>query len=103
MKPVNAIKQTLVEQGFSQPTTKEYEEKLLDVGTKVRYLYEPGELEGYQDKGERRKRSIDPIWSVDVYRIKDRYVQKQQLTLYYLNGGPKQSFVFEELQPIQDP
>ena len=31
MKPVDAIKQTLVEQGFSQPV-KEYEEKLLDVG-----------------------------------------------------------------------
>ena len=66
MKPVDAIKQTLVEQGFSQPITKEYEEKLLDIGTKVRYLYEPGELEGYQYKGERRKRSTDPIWSVDV-------------------------------------
>ena len=60
MKPVDAIKQTLVEQGFSQPV-KEYEDKLLDVGTKVRYLYEPGELEGYQYKGERRKRSADPI------------------------------------------
>ena len=88
MKPVNAIKESLVEQGFSQPT-KEYEEKLLDVGTKVRYLYEPGELEGYQYKGERRKRSTDPIWSVDVYKIKDRYVQKHQPTLYYLDGGPK--------------
>ena len=54
MKPIDAIKETLVEQGFSQPA-KEYEEKLLDVGTKVRYLYEPGELEGYQYKGERRK------------------------------------------------
>ena len=54
MKPVDAIKQTLVEQGFSQPA-KEYEEKLLDVGTKVRYLHEPGELEGYQYKDERRK------------------------------------------------
>ena len=51
MKPVDAIKQTLVEQEFSQPT-KEYKEKLLDFGTKVRYLYEPGELEGYQYKGE---------------------------------------------------
>ena len=30
MKPADAIKQTLVEQGFSQPA-KEYEEKLLDV------------------------------------------------------------------------
>ena len=102
MKPIDAIKETLVEQGFSQPT-KEYEEKLLDVGTKVRYLHESSELEGYQYKGERRKRSTDPIWSVDVYRIKDRYVQKQQPTLYYLDGGPKLSFVFEELQPILDP
>ena len=102
MKPADAIKQTLVEQGFSQPV-KEYEEKLLDVGTKVRYLYEPGELEGYQYKGERRKRSTDPIWSVGVYKIKDRYVQKHQPTLYYLDGGPKRSFVFKELQPIHDP
>ena len=60
MKRIDAKKQTLVEQGFSQPA-KEYEENLLDVGTKVRYLYEPGELEGYQYKGERRKRSTDPI------------------------------------------
>ena len=102
MKPVDAIKQTLVEQGFSQPV-REYEEKLLDVGTKVRYLYEPGELEGYQYKGERRKRSTDPIWSVDVYKIKDRYVQKHQPTLYYSDSGPKRYFVFEELQPIHDP
>ena len=54
MKPVDAIKQTLVKQGFSQPV-KDYEEKLLDVGTKVRYLHEPGELEGQQYGGERRK------------------------------------------------
>ena len=102
MRPVDAIKQTLVEQGFSQPV-KEYKEKLLNIGTKVRYLYEPGELEGYQYKGERKKRSTDPIWSVDVYKIKDRYVQKHQPTLYYLDGGPKRSFAFEELQQIQDP
>ena len=69
MKPIDAIKETLVRQGFSQPI-KNYEEKLLDVGTKVRYLYEPGELEGQIYKGQRVKRSTDPIWSVDVYRIK---------------------------------
>ena len=92
MKPVDAIK-----------PVREYEEKLVDVGTKVRYLYEPGELEGYQYKGERRKQSTDPIWSADVYKVEDRYVQKHQPTLYYLDGGPKQSFVFEELQPIHDP
>ena len=55
IKPVNAIKLTSVKQGFSQPV-KDYEEKLLDVGTKVRYLYEPGELEGYRYGGERRKK-----------------------------------------------
>ena len=60
MKPIDAIKQTLVKQGFSQPI-KEYEGNLLDVGTKVRYLYEPGELEGQQYGDERRKRSTDPI------------------------------------------
>ena len=102
MKPVDAIKKTLVEQGFSQPV-REYEEKLLNVGTKVRYLYEPGELEGYQFKGERRKRPTNPIWSVNVCKIKDRYVQKHQPTLYYLDGGPKRYFIFEELQPIHDP
>ena len=100
MKPIDAIKQTLVEQGFSQPV-KEHEEKLLDVNTKVRYLYQAGELEGYQYKGERRKRSTDPIWSVDVYKIKDRYVQKQQPTLYYLDGGPKRSFVLKSYSPFR--
>ena len=100
MKPIDAIKETLVKQGFSQPF-KNYKEKLLDVGTKVRYLYEPGELEGLQHGGERRKRSTDPIWSVDMYKIKDRYVRKLQPMLYYLDGGPKRSFIFEELQPIQ--
>ena len=84
MKPVDAIKETLVKQGFSQPV-KKYEEKLLGVGTKVRYLYEPGELEGQIYKGQRVKRSTDPSWSLNVYRIKDRYVQKQQPTSYYLD------------------
>ena len=101
MKPIDAIKETLVNQGFSQPV-KDYERKLLDIANKVRYLYEPGELEGQQYRGERIKRFADPIWLVDVYKIKDRYVQKHQPMLYYLEGGPKQSFVSEELQQIQD-
>ena len=54
MKPVDVIKETLVEQEFSQPA-KEYEEKLRDLGTKVRYLYESGESEGLFYEGERRK------------------------------------------------
>ena len=55
MKPIDAIKETLVRQGFSQPV-KNYKEKPIDIGTKVRYLYEPGELEGQQYGGERRRR-----------------------------------------------
>ena len=81
MKPIDSIKEALVRQEFLQPV-KNYEEKLLDVGTKVRYLYEPGELEGQQYGGERKRRSTDPIWSVDVYKIKDRYIKEYQPTLY---------------------
>ena len=44
MKPIDTMKETLVRQGFSLPI-KNYKEKLLDVGTKVRYVYEPGGLD----------------------------------------------------------
>ena len=56
---------------------------------KVRYLYEPGELERQQYGDERRRRSTDPIWSVDVCKIKDRHIKEYQPTLYYLDDGPK--------------
>ena len=56
MKPIDAMKQTLVKQGFSQ-TIKNDKEKLINVGTKVRYLYEPGQvIEGQQYGGERKKK-----------------------------------------------
>ena len=101
MKPIDAIKQTLVKQGVSQ-SIKNDKEKLINIGTKVRYLYEPGELDG-QYGGERRRKSTDLIWSVDVRKIGERYIKEYQPTLYYLDGGPKLSFIFEELQLIQDP
>ena len=69
MKPIDAIKETLVRQGFVQPV-KNYDKKLIDVGTKVRYFYESGDLEGQQCGNERRRRSIDLIWSVYVYKLK---------------------------------
>ena len=102
MRPIDAIKETLVRQRFSQPA-KNYEEKLIEIGRKVRYLYEPGELEGQQYGCERRRRSTDSTLSVDVYKIKDRCIEEYQPIIYYLDGSPKRSFVFEELQPIQDP
>ena len=70
MKTIDAIKQTLIRQ-----------EKLIDVSTKVRYLNEPGELQGQKYRGERRRRSTDPIWSLDVYKIKDIYIKECQRTL----------------------
>ena len=73
MKPIDAIKQTLVKQGFSQPV-KVYEENYLMLVQRWDIFYESHELEGYWYGGERRKRSTDPIWSVDVYKIKDRYI-----------------------------
>ena len=74
MKPIDAIKETSVRHGFSQ-AVKNYGEKLIDFGAKVRYPYEPGELDGQQCGGE-RKRSTDPVWSVDFYKIKDRYIKR---------------------------
>jgi hypothetical protein len=57
----------------------------------VRYLYQPGELEG----GERR-RSTDPIWSLDIYRIERAVMKPGEPILYYLNGI-KRGFVHQEL------
>ena len=91
MKPIDTIKQTFVKQGFSQPV-KNLEEKLID-----------DELEGQQYGGKEEEDLLTYIWLVDVNIIKDRYIKEYQPTFYYLDGGPKRSFVFEELQPIQDP
>ena len=45
MKPINAMKQTLVKQGFSQPVNN-YEEKLIDISTKVNRVREVREEGG---------------------------------------------------------
>ena len=60
--PLEAIKLPEVKQICS---TKSRPESLLPPGIKVRYLYQPGELEG----GEQR-RATDPIWSLDTYKIR---------------------------------
>ena len=62
--PLEAIKLPEVKH-LSSKSTKSRPESLLPRGVKVRYLYQPGELEG----GERR-RATDPIWSLDLYEIR---------------------------------
>ena len=96
--PLEAIKLSEVKQISSSKSTKSRPESLLPRGTKVRYLYQPGELEG----GERR-RATDPIWSLDFYEIRQVFKSNNNSPIvYYLHDSnsspaPKRGFVREEL------
>ena len=96
--PLEAIKLPEVKHLSS---SKSRPESLLPRGVKVRYLYQPGELEG----GERR-RATDPIWSLDFYEIRQVMPHSQPI-VYYLHHGtkslaPKRGFVREELLVVPD-
>ena len=93
MKPATAIKKKNV---YAEPSTKYLRpvglnEKKLPSIVMVRYLYEPGELEGGT------KRATDPIWSLKVYNLERSFAKPDQPVLYYLHDGPKRGFVREEL------
>ena len=63
----------------------------------MRYLYQPGELEG---GGKRR--ATDPIWSLDIHKI-DYHIVTQGIRVYYLKApAPKRGFVKEELLIVPD-
>ena len=63
----------------------------------VRYLYQPGELEG---GGKRR--ATDPIWSLDIHKI-DYHIVTQGIRVYYLKApAQKRGFVKEELLIVPD-
>ena len=87
-KPSDAIKAKLVQQHIKPISSK----AILQDDVLVRYLYEPGELEG----GNTR-RATDPIWSVTIHSISHVIQRPNQPALYYLVDGPKRSFVLEEL------
>jgi len=92
-KPAEAIKEKAV---YSKPSTpylrpvRKNEKKLLS-GVSVRYLYQPGKLEG----GGRK--ATDPIWSLKVFNIERSITKPNEPVLYYLRDGPKRGFVREEL------
>ena len=95
-KPVDAIKEKTVP---SKPSTSflrlvGVNEKKLPSGLSVRYLYQPGELEGG------RRRATDPIWSLNVYEIEKIMIKPDAPVIYYLLDGPKRWFVREELLVI---
>ena len=96
--PLEAIKLPEVKHLSS---SKSRPERLLPRGVKVRYLYQPGELEG----GERR-RATDPIWSLHFYEIRQVMPHSQPI-VYYLHDSnsspaPKRGFVREELLVVPD-
>jgi len=66
----------------------------LPSGAGVRFLYQPGELEGGQ-----RRRATDAIWSLKVYRLGRSATKPGEPVLYYLQGddAPRRGFVREEL------
>jgi len=92
-KPAKAIKEKTVSAKPSTPYLRPVgvNEKKLPSGVSVRYLYQPGELEG----GGRR--ATDPIWSLKVFNIEKSITKPNEPVLYYLRDGPKRGFVREEL------
>ena len=88
-KPTVAIKEKNV---YAKPSTPYLRpvgerEKKLPFLVNVRYLYQPGELEGGV------KRATDPIWSLKVFNIERSFTKPNQPVLYYLHDGPKRGFV----------
>ena len=96
LKPVEAIKMDSIPVVLQQSSVA----PALEPRTIVRYLYEPGELEG------QRYRATDPIWSIYTYQILDRWDFPGQPSIYHLTAPdsspppPKRSFVREELQVV---
>ena len=80
---------------YNRPVS--FDEVRLSPFSKVRYLFAPGEYEG----GERR-RATDPVWSLEIFELSHSKVSPDQPVMYYLSGGPKRSFVREELQVVPE-
>ena len=77
-KPADTIKQKTV---FARPSTPYFRpveavEKVLPPNVVVRYLFQPGELEGGV------QRATDPIWSLKTFRI-DRAMTKHNQPFIY--------------------
>jgi hypothetical protein len=96
-KPSDAIKTKSVTQKPSSVVSGRavgLEEKKLPSAVGVRYLYQPGELEGG------RRRATDPVWSLQVYKLGHSVTKPDEPVLYYLLDGPARGFVREELLAV---
>ena len=92
-RPAAAIKEKSVVAKPSTPYSRPVgvNEKKLPPLINVRYLYQPGELEGGT------KRATDPIWSLKVYQVVENRTKPNEPVVHYLSDGPKRGFVREEL------
>ena len=82
-KPSDAIKaKTLTQKPSSVDPGRPLGLKEQKVASRVgvRYLYQPGELEGV------RRRATDPVWSLEVYRLGHSVTKPDDPVLYYLQG-----------------
>ena len=83
-KPSDAIKVKTVAQKPSSVVPDRpvgLKEQRLPSGVGVRYLYQPGELEGG------RRRATDPVWSLTVHRLGRSVAKPGEPVLYYLQDG----------------
>ena len=90
MKPNNAIKKKYI----PRPRNASVSQPILSNVT-VRYLYEPGELEGG------KARATDPIWSVTTHNISTITRSTGRPPIYKLDStAPQRGFTLEQLQVI---
>ena len=98
-KPSDAIKaKTLTQKPSSVVPERSLglKEQKVPSGISVRYLYQPGELEGG------RRRATGPVWSLEVYRLGRSLTKPDEPLLYYLQGddASQRGFVREELLAV---
>ena len=95
-RPRDAIRaQSAVAQNRSSVTPRRpvgLKEQKLPSDVLVRYLYQPGELEGGQ-----RRRATDAVWSLQSYKLARAVTKSGAPVVYYLIDGPLRGFVREEL------
>ena len=95
-RPSEAIRRKAVSARPAAPARHRpigFKEQKLPLGVGVRYLYQPGELEGG------RRRATDPTWSLTVHRVERTVTKSGDPVVYYLDG-PSRGFVREELQVV---
>ena len=96
-RPSEAIRRKAVSARPAAPARRPvgFKEQKLHPGVGVRYLYQPGELEGG------RRRATDPTWSLTVHRVERKVTKTGDPVVYYLYAGaPSRGFVREELQVV---